>query len=220
MRLLVATALLLRISSVLGQTCDEALSFESGSRPAAARDSFQAENLAFPLIPVGQCSGEVDGMPTSPARPGLWERFMFGVGPGGEPNKNFQANDLPIVDTYFDAEGRPVDVYETVTTTAAAVDIFYSDSNPSDICRPEGYQSTDGFFLYGSATVPHFAPGPTLKGCLGRQSAVRFENRATIGPISVHLHGAASVAAYDGWADDTTATGFAKNYFYPNNRAA
>ncbi len=212
-----ATLALLRSGSA---QCDEAISFESGSDPVAARQSYQQANQLFPLQAVGQCNCEIDGFPASPARPSLWERYMFGVGADGVPNKNFNANDLPIIDTYYDEEGRPVDVYETVTTATPALDLFYTDTNTVDSCRPADYGATNGFFVYGSESVPHFAPGPTVKNCRGRQGVMRFENVANGRPIGVHLHGAASVAPYDGWADDTSASGFTKNYFYPNNRAA
>eukprot|EP01125_Pyxidicula_operculata_P021236 TRINITY_DN8103_c0_g1_i1.p1 TRINITY_DN8103_c0_g1~~TRINITY_DN8103_c0_g1_i1.p1 ORF type:complete len:918 (+),score=188.84 TRINITY_DN8103_c0_g1_i1:101-2755(+) len=39
-------------------------------------------------------------------------------------------------------------------------------------------------------------------------------------PFSVHLHGSASLAPYDGWAEDMTFTGQYKDYHYPNNRPA
>lgn len=205
------------------QTCDDDNSFQSDSDPIVARESFQTANQKFPIQPVGRCGGEVNGFPTSLSRPGLWERYMFGVGADGVPMKNFNTNDLPVVETYFDNEGRPVDVFETITTATSTVDLFATDVLAVDSCRPNNYQASSGFFLYGSASIPHFAPGPTVKTCQGRMSTVRYENRATTTttkPISVHLHGAASVAAYDGWAEDTTAVGYAKNYFFPNNRAA
>jgi hypothetical protein len=37
-------------------------------------------------------------------------------------------------------------------------------------------------------------------------------------PFSVHLHGSASLAPYDGWAEDSTCFGESKDYVYPNNR--
>jgi FtsP/CotA-like multicopper oxidase with cupredoxin domain len=38
--------------------------------------------------------------------------------------------------------------------------------------------------------------------------------------LSTHLHGSASLPQYDGYANDTTATGQAKVYRYPNNQPA
>ena len=82
-------------------------------------------------------------------------------------------------------------------------------------------------------------PGPTIKMPVGHESIVRFRNRintetgyfrgsyspciASNGksgrPISVHFHGSASLAPYDGWAEDVTCFGEIKDYVYPNNRA-
>ena len=147
----------------------------------------------------------------------MFTRCMFGVKneTTGECYMNFNHHDLPIVNTYYDEQGRPTDVYATLTTDNPLVDLFQDDP-----CRPGDYEGTFGFFLYGSlsAGIGHYFPAPTIKNCHGRQGAVRFENLANRAPISVHLHGAASVAPYDGWADDVTEVEYAKNYFYPNNR--
>jgi hypothetical protein len=66
--------------------------------------------------------------------------------------------------------------------------------------------------------------------CKGRETVVKIANRITPNPrgeyagqpvnISTHLHGAATLAPWDGWADDYTAFDEAKYYRYPNNRAA
>jgi hypothetical protein len=211
------------------QACDETLSISPLGQPLAERIAYQLAKRKFPLVPVGQCGGvffgdpaevplDLEFFPASPARPALWERYMFGVDPNGQPYKNFLHHDLPIIDTYYDKDGRPVDVYETMTTATPLVNLFQSDSNPVDTCKPLDYVQTNGFFLYGSVSVPHYTPAPTIKNCLGRQGVVRFENRATRAPISIHLHGSATVAAYDGWADDVTDVNSAKNYFYPNSR--
>jgi hypothetical protein len=56
-------------------------------------------------------------------------------------------------------------------------------------------------------------PAPTIKNCHSCQGVVHFENQANHTPISVHLHGTASVAPYDGWADDGTNVDYTKNYF-------
>jgi hypothetical protein len=39
-------------------------------------------------------------------------------------------------------------------------------------------------------------------------------------PIAVHVHGAASLAVFDGWAEDEICRGESKDYVYPNNMAA
>lgn len=82
-------------------------------------------------------------------------------------------------------------------------------------------------------------PGPTIRMPVGHESLVRFKNmintntgyfkgsynpclpvNGKIGrPISVHFHGSASLAPFDGWAEDETCYGEVKDYVYPNNRA-
>lgn len=79
------------------------------------------------------------------------------------------------------------------------------------------------------------APGPTIRVPSGHESLVRFNNKITqtffkdsfspcnaggrIGrPVSIHHHGSASLAPFDGWAEDETCSGETKDYFYPNNR--
>jgi FtsP/CotA-like multicopper oxidase with cupredoxin domain len=81
-------------------------------------------------------------------------------------------------------------------------------------------------------------PGPTIRMPTGHESVVRFNNKikyktgffkesfspclANNGregrPFSVHFHGSASLAGYDGWAEDETCFGETKDYVYPNNR--
>lgn len=76
-------------------------------------------------------------------------------------------------------------------------------------------------------------PGPTIRVPSGHESIVRFTNNIgnywkdshapclgtrTGNPFSVHLHGSASLAPYDGWAEDETCKGESKDYVYPNNR--
>jgi FtsP/CotA-like multicopper oxidase with cupredoxin domain len=83
-------------------------------------------------------------------------------------------------------------------------------------------------------------PGPTIKLPVGHESLVRFKNAINTKsgffksdfrpclqvnnrsgrPISVHHHGSASLAPYDGWAEDETCFGEIKDYVYPNNRPA
>ncbi|KAG2491600.1 hypothetical protein HYH03_010165 [Edaphochlamys debaryana] len=82
-------------------------------------------------------------------------------------------------------------------------------------------------------------PGPMFRVTKGRQTLVRFNNKLTAAkiagtrfstyppcdangrqgrPISVHLHGEASLAPYDGWAEDETCGGESKDYYYANRR--
>jgi FtsP/CotA-like multicopper oxidase with cupredoxin domain len=81
-------------------------------------------------------------------------------------------------------------------------------------------------------------PGPTIIMPTGHESLVRFNNKISVTryfknqynpclpnnkrsgrPISVHLHGSASLAPYDGWAEDETCFGETKDYVYPNFRS-
>ncbi|EFJ51493.1 hypothetical protein VOLCADRAFT_87571 [Volvox carteri f. nagariensis] len=84
------------------------------------------------------------------------------------------------------------------------------------------------------------SPGPTIRNPVGRQTLIRFNNRMTTPalastpfspytpcdttpgrqgrPIAVHNHGEASLAPYDGWAEDTTCGGESKDYYYPSRR--
>ena len=80
-------------------------------------------------------------------------------------------------------------------------------------------------------------PGPTIIIPTGHESLVRFNNninrqffksefnpclpnnKRSGRPISVHLHGSASLAPYDGWAEDETCFGETKDYVYPNFRS-
>ncbi len=71
-------------------------------------------------------------------------------------------------------------------------------------------------------------PGPTIKVRQGRRSVLRVGNRLPLshpaldyeGPTSVHLHGSASLPQYDGYANDVTPVGYAKDYHYPNFQPA
>jgi FtsP/CotA-like multicopper oxidase with cupredoxin domain len=82
-------------------------------------------------------------------------------------------------------------------------------------------------------------PGPTIRAPAGHETLVRFKNiintnngyfketynpclpiNGRVGrPTSVHFHGSASLAPFDGWAEDETCYGEVKDYVYPNNRA-
>lgn len=90
------------------------------------------------------------------------------------------------------------------------------------------------FLAYGGSI-----PGPTIRVPVGHESLVRFKNQINTvtgyfkqshkpclqvngrsgRPISVHFHGSASLAPFDGWAEDETCFGEVKDYVYPNNRA-
>ena len=90
------------------------------------------------------------------------------------------------------------------------------------------------WFLSYNGTIP----GATIRMPTGHESIVRFNNKidykngffkgefspclANNGrqgrPFSTHFHGSASLAGYDGWAEDETCFGETKDYVYPNNR--
>ncbi|PVI08271.1 oxidase cueO precursor [Periconia macrospinosa] len=63
------------------------------------------------------------------------------------------------------------------------------------------------------------SPGPTIRVKRGRESVVRFVNKAKLA-TSVHLHGSYSRAPFDGWAEDLTEPGSYKDYYYPNKQSA
>ncbi len=64
-------------------------------------------------------------------------------------------------------------------------------------------------------------PGPTIRQRKGRQSVVRHINNLPPGiRTTTHLHGMAALPEYDGYAEDLTAPGEYKDYYYPNDRAA
>ncbi|KAI8635383.1 Cupredoxin [Xylariaceae sp. FL1651] len=63
------------------------------------------------------------------------------------------------------------------------------------------------------------SPGPSFVIPRGIESVVRFVNNAER-ENSVHLHGSASRAPFDGWAADITMPGEYKDYYYPNFQSA
>ncbi|WYZ37025.1 hypothetical protein EsH8_II_000531 [Colletotrichum jinshuiense] len=74
----------------------------------------------------------------------------------------------------------------------------------------------------GPATLVGYdgiSPGPTFMMERGEEAVVRFTNHAKMAN-SVHLHGSYSRTPWDGWAEDTTAPGQYKDYYYPNSQNA
>ena len=81
-------------------------------------------------------------------------------------------------------------------------------------------------------TTPVYAyngsvPGPIISVDKGTPTVVRMRNHLPkAGPwggaynISTHLHGSESLPQFDGYAADTTAVGYYKDYHYPNTQAA
>ncbi|KAI5795366.1 oxidase cueO precursor [Peziza echinospora] len=58
-------------------------------------------------------------------------------------------------------------------------------------------------------------PGPTIKASRGREIVLRVVNQGDANS-ALHLHGSATVAPFDGWAEDMIAVGEYKDYYYPN----
>ena len=59
------------------------------------------------------------------------------------------------------------------------------------------------------------SPGPTFVVDRGQETIVRALNRGSLS-ASLHLHGSATQAVWDGWADDEMEVGQWKDYYYPN----
>jgi FtsP/CotA-like multicopper oxidase with cupredoxin domain len=86
---------------------------------------------------------------------------------------------------------------------------------------PRGLRTT--FWGYNGIT-----PGPTVKVRHDRRSVLRVRNMLPPrNPLldyesttSVHLHGSPTLPQYDGYASDVSATGFYKDYRYPNTEQA
>ncbi|KAK2055541.1 multicopper oxidase [Colletotrichum caudatum] len=95
---------------------------------------------------------------------------------------------------------KPIDYYE--------VDIMpfkkqiYPDRGPASLVGYDG-----------------MSPGPTFMVPRGRETVVRFTNKAFL-PSAVHLHGSPTRAVWDGWAEDRIFPGQYKDYYYPNSESA
>ncbi|GLC39076.1 hypothetical protein PLESTM_000837200 [Pleodorina starrii] len=157
-------------------------------------------------------SMRVNGYPSSPF---MWTPFTR---PFVKPPRAQVANSYCKPDTNLCLDAYEIDIYPT------NVDLGCSDG-------------TTWILSYNGSS-----PGPTIRVPVGRQTLVRFNNRMTAAtiagtpfspftpcdttpgrqgrPIAVHLHGEASLAPYDGWAEDTTCGGESKDYYYSNHRQA
>ena len=113
-------------------------------------------------------------------------------------------------------------------------DVHEVQKRPFDKSTPSCRKFPGTWFLSYAGSIP----GPTITMPTGHESLVRFnnkinhktgyfkqsfspclENNGRSGrPFSVHFHGSASLAPYDGWAEDETCNGETKDYVYPNNR--
>ncbi|KAG2484027.1 hypothetical protein HYH03_017117 [Edaphochlamys debaryana] len=160
---------------------------------------------------TGASGVRVDGFPASPFRLTPFTK-PFATPPSATVAASLSRPDI----------NQTVDAYE--------LDIDYIDVNLG-LCP--GTQLTRLLAYNGSV------PGPTFRITKGRQALVRFNNKLTSArisgtrfeshppcdtasrqgrPISVHLHGEASLAPYDGWAEDETCGGESKDYYWPNRR--
>lgn len=110
------------------------------------------------------------------------------------------------------------------------IDVYDTQLRPFDnaVSSCKNYPGT--WFLTYNGQIP----GPTIMTPVGHETLLRFNNK--IGkyftqsfspcntktrrgrPFSVHFHGSASLAPFDGWAEDETCFGETKDYIYPNNR--
>ncbi|KAF8457755.1 Cupredoxin [Terfezia claveryi] len=104
--------------------------------------------------------------------------------------------DLPILTTYTPPSGNPVDFYEISIT-------------------PFTKQLWPGLAATSLVGYNGMYPGPTIKATRGREIVLRLINQGD-STASVHLHGSATVAPFDGWASDTMVAGQYKDYYYPN----
>jgi FtsP/CotA-like multicopper oxidase with cupredoxin domain len=150
-----------------------------------------------------------------------WPSSPFKITPFQDDFKNPDAA-VPT-NTVCRADGHCIKSFE--------YDVIDVQARPFDNAVP-GCQAKDPtwFLSYGA-----HLPGPTITMPAGHESIVRFNNKINpnghfkgdfhpcVGtrsgrPFSVHYHGSASLAPYDGWADDETCAGETKDYVYPNNR--
>lgn len=95
-----------------------------------------------------------------------------------------------------DVDGRTVDFYSL--KIEAFEKQIYPDLGPA---RMIGYNG--------------MVPGETFIVERGRETVVRVLNQGDL-PASMHLHGSATQAVWDGWADEGLEVGEWKDYYYPN----
>lgn len=115
------------------------------------------------------------------------------------------------------------------------IDVFSKQLRPFDNSIPGCKNLPSTWFLTYNGVVP----GPTIRMPVGHESIVRFKNsidtvngffkglfepclpyKGKVGrPFSIHHHGSASLAPFDGWAEDNVCFNEVKDYVYPNQRA-
>ena len=99
-------------------------------------------------------------------------------------------------------------------------------STAAQLLDPSAPRTT--VFGYAAAQGSPTVPGPLIK--VDQNTRVRLRVKNDLPPIhptfgyevatSVHLHGSASLPQFDGYADDVTTPGHAKDYWYPNHQGA
>ena len=92
----------------------------------------------------------------------------------------------------------------------------------------DGSTLSTPIFGYAAAGAGPSVPGPLIK--VDRNTRVCLRVRNELPPVhptfgyevatSVHLHGSASLPQFDGFANDVTLPGHAKDYWYPNHQGA
>ena len=99
-----------------------------------------------------------------------------------------------------DIDGRTIDFYSL--TIEAFDKQVYPDLGPAHLT---GYNG--------------IAPGPTFVVPRGHETIIRALNQGSLS-ASMHLHGSATQAVWDGWAENGLETGQWKDYYYPNYESA
>jgi FtsP/CotA-like multicopper oxidase with cupredoxin domain len=107
------------------------------------------------------------------------------------------------------------------------MDIYESEIRVFDNAVPKCKNRPPTKFL----TYNGLVPGPTVISPSGHESLIRFNNKiknlpfksplndtSKGQPVAVHFHGSASLAPFDGWAEDKIYPGESKDYMYPNQR--
>jgi FtsP/CotA-like multicopper oxidase with cupredoxin domain len=173
-----------------------------------------SSQLNPPILDIDSCPSDnlpynVDGFPGSPFVLKPFQEVFHNPLPAQVHNKECRADGHCMYSYNIDVVDRQIYAFNATIPTCAT--------------KPGTW-----FMTYNGSV-----PGPTIEVPSGHESYVRFNNKIgnyfteshkpctgnrTGHPFSVHFHGSASLAPYDGWAEDETCFGESKNYVYPNNR--
>jgi FtsP/CotA-like multicopper oxidase with cupredoxin domain len=85
--------------------------------------------------------------------------------------------------------------------------------------KQQVYPASAGFKPATLLGYDGMSPGPTFIHNRGQEAVVRLANNSPK-DASCHLHGSYSRAPWDGWAEDLTAKGEFKDYYWPNGQSA